>query len=97
MTGMGLFCIMILKCLSLHLDAYKCEVCMIHVACRNAYRSLGTQREETILETGFRMEDNIKFIECELVDRVHVSLDRVQYWALVNMKTDVLCKIPGTT
>jgi hypothetical protein len=40
MTGMGLLYIMILKCLSFDLDVYKCEMCMIHVACRNVCRSL---------------------------------------------------------
>jgi len=40
MTGVGLLYIMILKCLPFDLDVFKCEMCTIHVACRNAYRSL---------------------------------------------------------
>jgi len=31
---------MILKCLYFDSDVYKCEMCMIHVTCRNACRLL---------------------------------------------------------
>jgi hypothetical protein len=40
MTDVGLFCIMVLKCLSFDLDVYKCAMRTIHVACRNAYGAL---------------------------------------------------------